>query len=166
MRSPTLSVLAIALGLTTACEEAGESCELASQHETLLEIGEGEDRLTIIDDLDRVPVSSGPQGGNHIWVGVLTSGVSPGRRGSISHAAQEGPDIRFDLMDSTGARVGDGGISGTPLKGDEIEAEIVGAQLYVDTWNEDGVDTLYTMRATLWDRCGTEIITERSVYLD
>jgi len=172
MRSLSLLVVTFALGLATACEEQ-DSCTRALEVDTHLEIGEGEQELTLIENLDRVPVSQGSQGGNHIWIGVRTSGIAPGRRGTIGRAAEAGPDIVFDLLDSTGARIGDGGVSETPLVGDELEADLIGAELFVDSWEGDNdggeesdEEALYTLRATLLDRCGTELIAERQVYLD
>ena len=166
MRSLSIFALALSLGLATACEDAGQSCELAQQYETVLEIGSGERDLELIDDLDRVPVSTGPQGGAHIWIGIQTSGIAPGRRGALGRPAESGPDVSFDLLDNSGARIGDGGVSETPLDGDENLADLVGAELYIDAWNDGDSDELYTLRASLLDRCGTELITERHVYLD
>jgi hypothetical protein len=97
---------ALALLALTACTP------LSFDGDPVLEIGTGEFAFEPVDDEQVVPIVRGPQGGDHVWVGLRVSDVDPRgfRAETIAHytardeAAGEPLFFEFNLLPTDDGR--------------------------------------------------------------
>ncbi len=74
-----LSLLLVATAALTGCDyEHLSACETAALEPAILEIGTGEQEYEALEDGDWVEPIWGPQGGQHIWMGLRATGIDPG----------------------------------------------------------------------------------------
>lgn len=153
------------LFLALACNERLSPCEEAALHDPTLVIAAGEERPTPIASGEVLERVWGPQGGQHVWVGALVSGLDPGEE-LLGRIVSPGPDFEFSLDDESGSAWAWGARAQWPLDGDAARAELAGVTLMLDdrlVWQEESEEPLpetFTLRAYAIDACGVEVEAE------
>ena len=72
------AILAAALLLLVACDEAGLDCDTLDPAAAWVELGQGEDEFELLDPGTTLLVERGNQGGQHIWVSARLGDLNPG----------------------------------------------------------------------------------------
>ena len=135
-------MLLLALFACDDCAKVGEGW---------LEIGTGGSEFIPLEEGDPVEVTYGSQGGRHIWGSLRVAGILQGDE--LFFDAQN-PEIDFQIFK------GEDVVAGyTDLKRhfavNNDQMELIGETLVLQSGLADG-DAL-TIRATLLDKCGTEL---------
>ena len=154
------------LAIFAACDPTSdEACAAAAEKRQSLTVGTGELTFEALEDGDKVGLTYGSQGGVHVWGSLRVSGIVQGSSDSL--ADEDNPLVSFVIKD------GDTEIAGFHDLPHHFLVRLDG------TWESLGdrlifyegdvsayADVPLTMRATLTDKCGTELAAETDVLLD
>jgi hypothetical protein len=159
------------LGVLSGCEVMEPCEEAATIDEPVLTIGVGEKVFErAVAEGDALPVESGSQGGQHVFLAVRTSGFAPGRRQFLS-TDEDIPTFHVVWTDSVGTLYGEQWIAERAMEGDPVEAELALGRVFVpDVWGA-GYDYGYAPPSDLRllvegeDACGTALSSEVAVSL-
>lgn len=146
--------------LATACADY-PTCSDAAAFAPSVELGIGETEFLPVVDGTSLPTAWGIQGGQHVWVGVRTSGVLHRPR----HAPDR-PQIDYELtMD--GSEIG-GGHTARPLFGSLDDAVLVGDELFLDYVDPAQIpaDAVYVASVAIHDVCGTTLQDSHNVTIE
>ena len=124
--------------------------------EAMLEVGGGEGLFAPVMDGDTMSLVSGCQGSQHVWVALRAWGIE--RRGTIIDL--ELVRDRDELVVSQTFRVR---ISFQPVDGEDY-MDLAGLTLIVED-PDLALEEDLTLRATVTDTNGVEVVDERSVHI-
>lgn len=157
--------------LLLACVEKETMCERASEVEASLELGVGEKEFTPLGEGDALERVYGSQGGSHVWIAVLATGIHPGVK-AVLGPDQDTPVVDVNLVDpADGTLYGEANATDFAFQGDEQEAELDGLRLYLSlggyysSSSANPPPTQFTLQAELQDVCGTSLTASHTVRL-
>lgn len=154
------------LALFAACDPTSdEACAAAAEKPQELTVGTGELTFQSLADGDKVGLTYGSQGGVHVWGSLRVSGIVQGTSDSL--ADPDNPLVSFVIKDGDTEIAGFHELPHHFLVRLDGTWEFLGDRLIFyenDLASYAGVPL--TMRATLTDKCGTELADETDVLLD
>ncbi|HJN75013.1 MAG TPA: hypothetical protein QGF58_13885 [Myxococcota bacterium] len=131
-----LLATALLAPLLVACGPK-DPCEKAAEYEPSIELGVGEDDFSPVEDGDVLWAESGPQGGEHVWISLRSSGLEPGTWPQLLQG-DPGPDIYLEYVDLAGTEtLGTLETYERPFRGDAESAQLMGERLLIWSWPED-----------------------------
>lgn len=140
------------------CVDSVDCDALSTQsQDASLQFGEGETAFVPVEEGHSFTPELGPQGGEHIWVALGTSGLWPGRPGPVGE--NEAPTVEVSVsgaesgaMFAPSQQVLDGNVEGAELAGLQVRV----FRRYVKSLDmfDPGPSTL---TATVTDVCGTQV---------
>lgn len=137
-----------------ACEPEEDPCVAAAAFDPSLTVSEGMGPFRALSDGDALASESGPQGGEHVWVSLRTTGLDPGAYALVGDD-RPGPKALVGLYDDLGAEQGFGSIARVPWEGDAAQAETTDLQVFLSyEWPRGGEVELV---AEAEDACGTTV---------
>jgi hypothetical protein len=161
------------LGLVVGCDEVEPSDVAAGVDEPLLTIGVGEHGFErAIGEGDALPLVSGSQGGQHVFLAVRTAGFVPGRRMFLS-TDEDIPTFHVVWTDSAGTLYGEQWIADRAMEGDPVEAELALGRVFVpEFWGTGDGDTYgyappadLVLRVEAEDACGNLLESDVAILL-
>ncbi|MCA9494907.1 MAG: hypothetical protein KC621_33490 [Myxococcales bacterium] len=157
-----LGGLAVAVA---ACDpEVEDACQQASTLSARLELGTGiEDFERPIADGDLVQVAYGMQGGQHVWMGVRTTGLLPGQHRTLGND-RDVPVFELQLLDEDGLVQGEQTFDFFAMSGTAEEATLALGTFFVP-FQDEGTKREWTLVGEGVDVCGTIVEDEHPVLL-
>jgi hypothetical protein len=139
---------------TAACGGHANTCEEAADYPPSATLVTGEKGKSVVADGDELAIYYGGQGGQHVYVGVETTGLLPDKDspGMVSFVVL-GDD--GELLASAEPWI--------PMKGDAVEARLTGFELSLES--PEGSPTGYRLGVTVTDTCGTTATDEVAIQL-